>query len=86
MGCSKNYQYKFDEKLKKRFFNSYKVSNYDNNKFILQLQKSIYPNDYMDDWEKFNKTSLREKKYFYSQLNMEDNTDAYTKTVCKDLK
>ena len=67
----------------------YKVSNYDNNKFILQLQKGIYPNDYMDDWEKFNKTSLREKKYFYSQLNMEDNTDAdytYTKTVCKDLK
>ena len=43
----------------------------------------------MDDWEKFNKTSLREKKYFCSQLNMEDNTDAgyaYTKTVCKDLK
>ena len=27
----KNYQRKFDEKLKERFFNAYKVSNHDNN-------------------------------------------------------
>ena len=30
----------------------------------------------MDDWEKFNKTSLAEKEDFYSHLNMEDITDA----------
>ena len=30
----------------------------------------------MDDWEKFNKTLLPEKKIFYSYLNMEDVTDA----------
>ena len=30
----------------------------------------------MDDWEKFNETSLREKEDFYSHLNMEDITDA----------
>ena len=29
----------------------------------------------MDDWEKFNETSLPEKEYFYSHLNMEDITD-----------
>ena len=29
----------------------------------------------MDDWEKFNETSLPGKEDFYSQLNMEDNTD-----------
>ena len=28
---------------KKRFFNSYKLSNYDNNKFILLLPKGGYP-------------------------------------------
>ena len=30
----------------------------------------------MDDWEKLNETSLPEKEYFYSHLNMEDITDA----------
>ena len=36
----------------------------------------------MDEWEKFNETSLPEKKKkdFYSHLNMEDITEAdYTK-------
>ena len=30
----------------------------------------------MDDWEKFDETSLPEKENFYSHLNMEDITDA----------
>ena len=34
---NKNYQQEFDEKLKERFFNTYKFSMYDNNKFILLL-------------------------------------------------
>ena len=29
----------------------------------------------MDDWEKFNETSLPEKEDFYSHLNMEDITE-----------
>ena len=33
--CNKNYQKKFDENLKKRFFNRCKFSNHDINKFIL---------------------------------------------------
>ena len=45
----------------------------------------------MDDWEKFNETSLPEKEDFYSHLNMEDITDAdyaHGKRVCKksDIK
>ena len=46
------------------------------------LQKSVYPYEYIDDWEKFNEASLPEKKKkFYSHLNMEDVTDAdYTHT------
>ena len=43
----------------------------------------------MDDWEKFNKTSLPEKEGFYSHLNMEDITDvdyAHAKRVCNDFE
>ena len=39
----------------------------------------------MDEWEKFNKARLPEKEKFYSNLNMEDITDAdymHVKTVC----
>ena len=60
--CNKNYQQKFDEKLKERFFNTYKFSNHNNNKLILLLQKGIYPYEYMDDWEKLNETSFPDKK------------------------
>ena len=43
----------------------------------------------MEDWEKFNETLLPETEDFYSQLNMEDITDAdYTqeKRVYKDFE
>ena len=41
--CNKNHQYKFDEKLKKRFFNTCKLSHHEIDKFILLLQKDICP-------------------------------------------
>ena len=41
--CNKNCQLKFDEKLKNRFFNTSKFSDHYNNKFILLLQKGVYP-------------------------------------------
>ena len=47
------------------FFNTYKFSNHDNNKFISLLRKGVYCYEYMDDWEKFNETSLPEKKNFF---------------------
>ena len=59
--CKKNYQKKFGEELSKPFSNVYKFSNYNINKFILLLQKNVYPYEYMDDWEKFKKTSLTKK-------------------------
>ena len=49
MVCNKNCQTKFDEKLKERFFNTYKFSNHDNNNFILLLRKGVYHYQYMDD-------------------------------------
>ena len=87
--CNRNCQIKFDEKLKERFFNTYKISNHDNNKFILLLQKGVYPCEYMDDREKFNEILLPEKEDFYSHLNMEGITDAdyaHAKAACKDFE
>ena len=89
MFCNKNYQHKLDEKSKERFFNTYKFSNHNNSKFILLLQINVYPYKYIDDWEKFNETSLPEKEDFYSHLNMEDITDAdyaHSKRVRKDFR
>ena len=37
---------------------------------------NVFNHEYMDYWEKFDETSLPEKEYFYSHLNMEDITDA----------
>ena len=64
--CHKNYQHKFDEKLKERFFNTHKFCNPDNNKLILLLQKCLYPYEYIDDWKKFNEVSLPEKKKIFT--------------------
>ena len=83
--CNKNYQQKFHENVKGTIFYTYKFSNHGNNKFVLLLRKDVYPYEYMDDWEKFNKTSLPEKEDFYSHINIEDITDAdytHVKRVC----
>ena len=53
------------------------------------LWKGVYLYQYMDDWEKFNETSLLQKEDFYIHLNMDDITDAnYThrKIVSKDFE
>ena len=87
--CNKIYWNKIDETIKKRFNNTFKFSNNDFNKSIFMLGKGVYPDEYMDDWEKFTKTALHEKEDFYSNLNMEDIADAdyiYEKIVCKDIR
>ena len=50
--CNKDCQQTFDEKLKERFFNTCKLSNHENNKFILLLRKGVCPYGYIDDWKK----------------------------------
>ena len=39
------------------------------------LRKGVYPYKYMDNWERFNETSLPNKESFYSNLNMENIED-----------
>ena len=56
---------------------------------MLLLRKGVYTYEYMDDWEKFNETSLPEKEDFYNHLSMEDVTDAYyvhAKSFSKDFE
>ena len=85
LSCHKYYSNKLDEKLKKRFKNTFKFSNNDTNKFILLLSKGAYPYENMDEREKFNKTSLAEKEEFYSNLNMEDITDACNQLALQNI-
>ena len=59
--CNKNYQKTFDENLKRCFANTYKFSHHDTNRIILLLLKKVYPYECMDDWERFDETSLPEK-------------------------
>ena len=53
------------------------------------LKKGGYPYEYMDILERFNETSLPDKKPFYSELNLENITDkdyAHAQKVFKKLK
>ena len=36
------------------------------------LRKGVYPYEYMDNWERFNETSLPSKESFYGTLNTEN--------------
>ena len=58
--------------LKERFPNTYQLCDDDLNKFMLLLRKGVYPYQYTDSWEKFNKTSLPTIEEFYDPFNMED--------------
>ena len=43
----------------------------------------------MHSWERFNETSLPDKKAFYSELNLEDITEkdyGHEQKVCEELK
>ena len=35
---------------------------------LYYYKKVVFPYEYMDDWEKFNETTLPEKEDFYSNL------------------
>ena len=82
--CKQCYKKKFNKELIKRFVSTYEFCNNDTtgsssseriNKFMLLLRKGVYPYEYMDNWERFNETSLPSKESFYSNLNMEDIDD-----------
>ena len=73
--CEQYYKKKFNKELIKRFASTFEFCNKDLNKFILLLRKGVYPYEYMDNWERFNETSLPNKESFYSNLNMQNIDD-----------
>ena len=79
--CNTYYKNKFNKDLMKKFKNTYSFCNSDTtgsssseriNKFMLLLRKDVYRYEYLDNWERFNETSLPSKESFYSNLNMEN--------------
>ena len=88
LSFSKDYSNKLDEKVKRRFKNTFTFSDNEINKFILLLRKGVYPYEYVDEWEKFNETALRESREFHSNFNIEDVKDVdciHAKRVCKEF-
>ena len=69
-----------------------KVSRYtpgDINKFALLLRKGVYPYEYMDSQERFDETSLPDKKAFYSELYLEGITHkdyTHAQKIFEELK
>ena len=56
--------FKSINELIKKFSSTYRFCNKDLNKFVLLLRKGVYRYEYIDNWEKFNETSLPIKKIF----------------------
>ena len=68
-----------EEEFKKKFKNIYLFTKSDINKFILLLRKVVDPHEYMNYWEKLNEVTIPEKENFYSNLSMENITEADNK-------
>ena len=64
-----------NETLIERFHNTYQLSDNVFNNFELLLRKGVYTYEYMDSWKKFERESLPDKDYFYSELNKEHISD-----------
>ena len=73
--CKKNYEIDFDKELINKFSSVYDFCKDDINKFVLMLRKSVYHYEYIDSCNRFNETSLPDKKDFYSRLNIESIID-----------
>ena len=54
----------------------YRFCKGDLNKFILLLRRGGYPNGDMDNWGKSDETTLPPKEHIYSELNLEDISNA----------
>ena len=53
------------------------------------LRKGVYSYEYMESWERFNETSLPDKKAIYRELYLENITDedyTHAQKVFKEIK
>ena len=71
MNCDKYCYAEFDEKSNIKFENTYKFCNGGLNKFVLLLQKVVYPNEYKGSLVKFNETLFTTTGNVSCSLNLE---------------
>ena len=64
------------EGLIRKFPSIYQFCNGNLNKFILLVRNGLYPYGYIDNWEKFDETTIRPKEDFYSELNLDGISNA----------
>ena len=72
--CKEEWKRPINELIEK-FPSIYQFCNGDLNKFVLLLRKGVYPYEDMDNWEKFDETTIPPKEAFYSKLKLEDISD-----------
>ena len=82
---NKDYEKEFGKGLEKRCQNRFWLCNRDINKWCLILRKVVYPNEHIDSWKIFNEYLSPEKKEFYGDMIMKNNTDTDRKRE-KNLK
>ena len=71
--------------LIKRYHNTYQLCDNNIEKFKILLRKGIYPYEHMSSWKTFNEPVPLMKKYYYSELNDENISDAdlaHVKNIC----
>ena len=56
---------------------------YNKSQYMLLIRKGIYPYEYMDNWDRFEGTTLPPKSSFYSKLNMSGVSDQDYGHTCK---
>ena len=81
--CKEEWKRPINE-LIEEFPSIYQFCNGNLNKFNLLLRKGVYPYEDMDNWEKFDETTIPRKKALYSELNLEgisNEDDAHTQKV-----
>ena len=81
--CKEEWKRPINE-LIEEFPSIYQFCNGNLNKLNLLLRKGVYPYEDMDNWEKFDETTIPPKKALYSELNLEcisDEDDAHTQKV-----
>ena len=61
----------------------FEFENYSDHQRGLLIRKGIYPYEYMDNWCRFEETTLPPVSSFYSKLNMSEVSDQDYEHVCK---
>ena len=69
--CTKRSKQSIDL-LKLKFPNRYHLTKGNINKFLLLPKNGVYPDEYMNDWNKFHETELPTKDKFHSKLNLKN--------------